>query len=86
MAEILVPKGSLIKCRSCGQYVLEAVQDIKRREVMAHTMFRSLQGLKLTYQMIIKCVKCGDDGKTTTGSTGNYFSQSKNWERPDVII
>lgn len=84
MAETRVPKGSKIKCRRCLDYVLETVQDVKHREVMAHTMFKSLQGLKLTYQMTIVCQKCGDDGKTTTGSTGNYFSQSKNWERPDA--
>jgi len=60
---------------------MEAVQDMKHRDVMAHTMFKSLQGLKLTYKMTIKCVKCGDGGETPNG---NYYMNSKNWEKPDV--
>jgi len=76
----MIKKGSIASCPKCGDEVMEALQDVKTRQVMTHDLFKSLQGLQLTFKTEVKCVKCGDGGQTPNG---NHYLKPESWENPN---
>ena len=72
----MIPKGSIIKCPICKEYVFEALVDLTQCHDIFPEYLRGLQGQELRANEPIWCSKC----KRTQFAA--HFFTAENWEKP----
>ena len=77
MSEVLIKKGSRIRCHKCKEYVLEAAKDIHSGHQTDASDVIVLKGEPIGNSTFVKCPSCGWH-PTCAGL--NYFLCMLNWE------